>query len=109
MIQAGVGPTSPALLCRVGESPLAKVSLHPPLEGYLQPGAALSGTVDLRQSHDATELQPGAPKCVAVAITLEMEERVEETWRQNRRPATDTIRKVGTRLAGRSPALLATV
>ncbi len=81
---------------RVGESPLAKVSLHPPLEGYLQPGAALAGTVDLRQSHDAAELQPGAPKCVAVAITLETEERVEETWRQTRRPATDTVRKVGT-------------
>ena len=80
--------------CRVGDHPLARVSLHPPLEGYLQPGAALAGTVDLRQSHDAAESQPNAPKCVAVAVTLETEERVEESWRQPRRPLTDSIRKV---------------
>ena len=80
----------------MGEFPLAKVSLHPPLEGYLQPGAALAGTVDLRQSQDSAETQPNAPKCIAVAVTLETEERVEETWRQTRRPTTDTVRKVST-------------
>ena len=93
--QPGASCSDLCLLRRVGEAPLAKVSLHPPLEGYLQPGAALAGTVDLRQSHEAAELQPGAPKCVAVAITLETEERVEETWQQTRRPATDTVRKAG--------------
>ena len=38
-------PVCPCL-CRIGDQPLVRVSLHPPLEGSLQPGSTLAGTLD---------------------------------------------------------------
>ena len=54
-------------VCRVGDQPLVRVALHPPLEGQLQLGSTIAGTLDLRASHDAADAGVGAPKCVQVS------------------------------------------
>ena len=55
--------------CRIGDQPLVRVSLHPPLEGSLQPGSTLAGTLDFSHAVPADGGQPGAgptPRCMQV-------------------------------------------
>lgn len=62
--------------CRIGEQPLVRVTLHPPLEGSLQPGATLAGTLDFSQPAAAAQrtaagggsssAAPHAPRCMQV-------------------------------------------
>lgn len=67
--------------CRIGDQPLVRVSLHPPLEGSLQPGATLAGTLDfashaMAAAHgaaaDSSSPTPGAgahgPRCMQVRV-----------------------------------------
>ena len=83
----------------MGDFPIGKVSLHPPLDGYVQPGSTLAGTIDLRASQDAAAKRAEAPKCVSLVVSLETEERVAEQWRQPaRRPGSEVVRKVGAEL-----------
>ncbi|KAL4443005.1 hypothetical protein ABPG77_008496 [Micractinium sp. CCAP 211/92] len=77
---------------RIGEHPLVRVTLHPPLEGSLQPGATLAGTLDFSQPAAAAQqaaagggggaAAPHAPRCMQVLILLETEEIVEQPWRR---------------------------
>lgn len=78
----------------MGDFPIGRISLHPPLEGYIQPGSTLAGTIDLRASQEAAAKQAEAPKCVSLLVSLETEERVAEQWRHLRRPVSETVRKV---------------
>lgn len=50
----------------MGTAPLVKVSLHPPLEGALQPGGTVAGTLDFRASQHAHSADPTMPKCLMV-------------------------------------------
>ena len=59
--------------CRIGDQPLVRVSLHPPLEGSLQPGSTLAGTLDFSQAVPADGGQAGAgptPRCMQVRCGL---------------------------------------
>ncbi|KAL4857998.1 Suppressor of tumorigenicity 14 [Chlorella vulgaris] len=95
---------------RMGDQPLVRVSLHPPLEGSLQPGSTLAGTLDFTQlpaaapaggdggeggaAAAAGEGRP-SPCCVQVLILLETEEVVEAPWRrQVQSSGTGAIRRV---------------
>lgn len=78
----------------MGDFPIGTVSLHAPMDGYIQPGSTLAGTVDLRSSQDAAAKQAEAPKCISLLVTLETEERVSHQWQQPRRSGNDVIRKV---------------
>ena len=51
---------------RFGAGLLAKLQLHPPLEGCLQPGASLAGLLDFRPARDAAARSPAAPSCLQV-------------------------------------------
>ena len=51
----------------MGDQPLVRVALHPPLEGQLQLGSTIAGTLDLRASHEAAGAGTGAPNCVQVS------------------------------------------
>eukprot|EP00887_Chlorella_sp_A99_P002645 scaffold6.g2645.t1 len=83
---------------RIGEQPLARVSLHPPLEGALQPGATVGVTLDFAHAaaaaavattpraggggeSDAASPPAPPPRCMHVLVLLETEEVVEEPWR----------------------------
>ena len=46
--------------CRIGDQPLVRVSLHPPLEGSLQPGSTLAGTLDFSQHAQGAAALPAA-------------------------------------------------
>jgi hypothetical protein len=76
-----------------------RVALHPPLEGWLQPGATLAGTLDFRFSQEAAAA--GGGRCAAVAVMLETEECVLAAHR----PGSSAIRKVAAASLGH--ALLA--
>lgn len=58
--------------CRIGEQPLVRVALHPSLEGSLQPGATLAGTLDFSQPATAAQQAAAdggggaAPRCMQV-------------------------------------------
>ena len=54
--------------CRVGDQPLVRLALHPPLEGRLQLGATIAGTLDFRFSQEAAQQSSAAPKCVQVSL-----------------------------------------
>ena len=84
-------------LCRVGEHPLVRVSLHPPLEGQLQLGSTLAGTLDFRFSQSAAQQDAAAPKCVQVVVMLETEERVQDQWQARSKRQVAPIRKVNMR------------
>eukprot|EP00891_Asterochloris_glomerata_P005253 jgi/Astpho2/5253/Aster-x1285 len=81
---------------KVGDQPLVRVALHPPLEGQLQLGSTIAGTLDLRASHEAAGAGTGAPNCVQIIITLETEEVVHECWQAAARKSSGTavMRKV---------------
>ena len=82
---------------RIGSQPLVRVSIHPPLEGMLHPGATLGATLEF--SRPPTPPQPEqqgstagggggaagpparAPRCMHVLVLLETEEAVEAPWR----------------------------
>ena len=83
--------------CRVGEHPLVRVSLHPPLEGQLQLGSTLAGTLDFRFSQSAAQQDSAAPKCVQVVVMLETEERVQDQWQAPSKRQVAPIRKVNMR------------
>ena len=80
--------------CRVGEHPLVRVALHPPLEGRLQLGATISGTLDFRFSQEAAQQSSAAPKCVQVVVMLESEEVVEDRWQAPSKRQAGPVRKV---------------
>ncbi len=64
-----MGPGSGAMRSwnlRFGPGLLAKLQLHPPLEGCLQPGASLAGLLDFRPARDAAARSPSAPSCLQV-------------------------------------------
>lgn len=79
---------------RVGNHSLVRISLHPPLEGQLQPGSTLAGTLDFRFSQAAAQEDTAAPKCVQVVIMLETEERVQDQWQAPSKRQAAPIRKV---------------
>lgn len=80
--------------CRVGEHPLARLTLHPPLEGQLQLGTTIAGTLDFRFSQAAAQQESAAPKCLQVVVMLETEEKVQEQWQAPSKRQTAPIRKV---------------
>ena len=79
---------------RVGEHPLVRVALHPPLEGRLQLGATIAGTLDFRFSQEAAQQSSAAPKCVQVVVMLESEEVVEDRWQAPSKRQAGPVRKV---------------
>ncbi|KAK9844480.1 hypothetical protein WJX74_003029 [Apatococcus lobatus] len=80
---------------RFGAGMLAKLQLHPPLEGCLQPGATLAGLLDFRLARDAAARSPAAPSCLQVIVLLETEECVGQEWRPaSRKSSYPSIRKV---------------
>jgi hypothetical protein len=91
------GSTLRSYALRIGDQPLVRVSLHPPLEGSLQPGSTLAGTLDFSQAVPADGGQPGAgptPRCMQVLILLETEEIVEQPWRRQVAGGGGVIRRV---------------
>ena len=55
-----------------------RVSLHPPLEGSLQPGSTLAGTLDFSHAVPADGGQAGAgptPRCMQVCCVVAWLER----------------------------------
>lgn len=76
---------------RIGDAPLVRVCVHPPLMGPLQPGATLAGTLEFPD--DSEPLPGGAPlgppgtvpgsklRCMQVSVMLETEEAVDASWR----------------------------
>ncbi len=52
-------------MCRMGDAPLVRVAVHHPLEGPLQPGAPLAGTLDFRAGREAAA-GGAAPRCTEV-------------------------------------------
>ena len=79
---------------RVGEHPLVRLALHPPLEGRLQLGATLAGTLDFRYSQEAAQQSSAAPKCVQVVVMLESEEIVQDRWQAPGKRQVGPVRKV---------------
>ena len=70
------------------------VSLHPPIEGSLHPGATLAGTLDfsVQQQQQAGGGGGGGGgegglRCSEVLIMLETEESEAEAWRPPAKPA----------------------
>jgi len=82
-------------ICRVGDQPLVRLALHPPLEGRLQLGATIAGTLDFRFSQEAAQQSSAAPKCVQVVVMLETEEVVQDRWQAPGKRHTGPVRKVG--------------
>ena len=82
-------------VCRVGDQPLVRLALHPPLEGRLQLGATIAGTLDFRFSQEAAQQSGAAPKCVQVVVMLETEELVQDRWQAPSKRQTGPVRKVG--------------
>ena len=85
---------------RIGDAPLVRVCVHPPLMGPLQPGAILAGTLEFFDdseplplpgvggggSSGATAgvgLNPSSRKlrCMQVSVMLETEEAVDAAWK----------------------------
>ncbi len=46
----------------MGDQPLVRLALHPPLEGRLQLGATIAGTLDFRFSQEAAQQSSAAPR-----------------------------------------------
>ncbi|GAB4820682.1 hypothetical protein N2152v2_007728 [Parachlorella kessleri] len=90
---------------RIGEHAIARVSLHPPPEGALYPGATLGGTLELlhpdgpasdsgkEADRQAGAAAAGVPRCMQVLILLETEERLAPQWRPAGK-AGNVIRRV---------------
>ncbi len=55
---------------QLGDAALVRVALHAPMEGPVQLGGVLAGTLDFRASHDAAAATPAAPKCIQVGVFL---------------------------------------
>jgi len=83
---------------RVGDQPLVRLALHPPLEGRLQLGATIAGTLDFRFSQEAAQQSSAAPKCAQVVVMLETEEVVQDRWQAPSKRQTGPVRKVGSDL-----------
>lgn len=79
---------------KVGEHPLVRLALHPPLEGRLQLGATIAGTLDFRYSQEAAQQSSAAPKCVQVVVMLESEEIVQDRWQAPGKRQVGPVRKV---------------
>ena len=79
----------------MGDQPLVRLALHPPLEGRLQLGATIAGTLDFRFSQEAAQQSSAAPKCVQVVVMLETEEVVQDRWQAPSKRQTGPVRKVG--------------
>ncbi|KAL0039325.1 hypothetical protein WJX79_003514 [Trebouxia sp. C0005] len=79
---------------KVGDQPLVRLALHPPLEGRLQLGATIAGTLDFRFSQEAAQQSSAAPKCVQVVVMLETEEVVQDRWQAPGKRQTGPVRKV---------------
>lgn len=56
----------------MGDHPLVRIALHPPMEGPFQLGCTLAGTLDFRQSQEAAAQSPATPKCVQVSPILRL-------------------------------------
>ena len=80
--------------CRVGEHPLVRLALHPPLEGRLQLGATLAGTLDFRFSQEAAQQSSSAPRCVQLVAMLESQEVVPPTCQPLTKRLPGPVRKV---------------
>ena len=78
----------------MGDHPLVRLALHPPLEGRLQLGATIAGTLDFRFSQEAAQQSNAAPKCVQVVVMLESEEIVEDRWGAPGKRQVGSVRKV---------------
>lgn len=91
---AGEGTSLRSYNLKVGNHSLVRISLHPPVEGQLQPGSTLAGTLDFRFSQAAAQEDIAAPKCVQVVIMLETEEKVQDQWQAPSKRQATPIRKV---------------
>ncbi|DBB14851.1 hypothetical protein WJX82_007806 [Trebouxia sp. C0006] len=79
---------------KVGDQPLVRLALHPPLEGRLQLGATIAGTLDFRFSQEAAQQSSAAPNCAQVVVMLETEEVVQDRWQAPSKRQTGPVRKV---------------
>lgn len=83
---------------RTGPHQVARISVQPPLEGVLRPGATLGGTIEFpnhiplapqpdqlkkqgEESEDEEERSDPPPRCIQLSLMLESEETVSTTWR----------------------------
>ena len=78
----------------MGDHPLVRLALHPPLEGRLQLGATIAGTLDFRFSQEAAQQSSEAPKCVQVVVMLESEELVQDRWQAPSKRQAGPVRRV---------------
>jgi hypothetical protein len=74
---AGGAGAARSFALRLGDRALARLALHPPLEGALAPGATLSGALDF----GADPAAAGALRVLHFAVALETEEAVAARWR----------------------------
>jgi len=78
---------------RIGDAPLCRVAIHPPLLGPLQPGATVACTLEFptnasystfgddTNGKDAPHAAISSLRCMQVSVTLETEESVDLVWR----------------------------
>ncbi len=75
---------------RIGDAPLVRVSVHPPLMGPLQPGTTVTGTLEFPTPSTRTTAADGGSllRCMQVSVMLETEESVESMWKPAGKGAT---------------------
>jgi hypothetical protein len=78
---------------RIGDAPLCRVSVHPPLMGPLQPGATVACTLEFITNAHGSKSSDGVTsknaliaasntlRCMQVSVALETEEVVDFVWR----------------------------
>lgn len=83
-------------ILNLGETPLVKIMLQPPLDGYLQPGSTFNGVLDFRVQHTHSSAGPTpAMSCHQVVVMLETEEVINPEFRGSTRTRQNgVIRKM---------------
>ena len=62
---------------RLSDYPLARITIHPPQSGQLDPGGTFYGTLEFDNSENGI-------RCIQVSILLELDEIISEKWRVSR-------------------------
>ncbi|KAI8475558.1 MAG: hypothetical protein J3K34DRAFT_517367 [Monoraphidium minutum] len=86
---------------RAGDHPLVRVTLQPPMDAPLQPGAALGVFLDLRAAHGPGADPSVQPTCLQVAVLLQSEEEVNAPY-AHRGPKPGSGAEPGPVCAGRT-------
>lgn len=96
-IEAHTGHGSRSYGLRLGNAPLVRVNLAPPLEGVLCPGSAVAGTLDFSASYaDTTSMSDSQKKgtritkCIQAQVSLESEETVQPKWQKKKNASSSS-------------------